>query len=158
MAKFDGEVLLYKLADLIKSKLNDKLTAIDSEKGNDFETPHLSNDAYFDDLDEDVSNFQTYCYFGINNNALIEGGNTFGEDYNVFFTIVRAYEGNDGKQNRKMLRYIRALKEIVAENFDKYSAASLLEVIAMNPTNMKDVDNDTFHKLAGVVIRTAIAP
>jgi len=57
---------------------------------------------------------------------------------------------------KKMLRYIRALQEIVAENFDKIPEASSLRVIAVNPQDLQDLDESTFHKIGGISIQTAI--
>ena len=161
-AKYDAERLLDDLLTIIKSNLNAKITAIQTEKDillgvNNFDVPSVEDAAYFDSLDDKVANFNPYVYYGIGDNAVIENESAEADEITAFFTVVLA---DNGKPDiyKIMLRYIRALREIISENFGKIPEASNLQVITITPSNVIDQDGteQTFHKIAGISLQTTI--
>jgi len=160
--KYDTERLLNDLKEIVQSNLNTKINEIQAEKAtllgaSNFAVPEVHDDAWFDSLDDKTVNFDPYVYYGVSDNTVIELAGAETSDVSIFFTVVLHYNGSDAAMFRKMLRYIRALQEIVAENFDAIPCASNLTVKTISPTDMKDLDGDTFHKIGGVVINTAIS-
>jgi len=159
--KYDLERLLDDLLAIVKTNLNTKINEIQAEKttllgqGN-FAVPLIDDNAWFDSLDERTVNFDPYVYYGVNDNRVIEQAGAEASEVQIFFTVVLHYDGSDTAMFRKMLRYIRALQEIVSENFDAIQCASNLTVSTMTPVDLKDLDGDTFHKIGGVVINTSI--
>lgn len=159
--KYDTERLLDDLLAIMKSNLNTKISEIQAEKdtllgAGNFAVPLIDDNAWFDSLDDKTVNFDPYVYYGVNDNNVIELAGAESSEVQVFFTVVLHYNGSDASMFRKMLRYIRALQEVVGANFDAISCASNLTVSTVTPTDLKDLDGDTFHKIGGVVISTAI--
>ena len=159
--KYDVERLIDDTLAIVKSNLNDKLDEIQNEKdtllGDDnFNLPRIDDKAYFDSLDDKVANFNEYVYYGVGDNAVIEIASAEASEVSLFFTVVLHYDGDD-RIYRKMLRYIRALQEIVSENFGEIPECSNFKVATISPADLKDLDGDTFHKIGGISISSAIA-
>lgn len=161
MARYDAEQLLNDIFEIVKANLNTKLNEIKVEKdallgSGNFAVPLIEDNAWFDSLDEKTANFDPYVYYGVNDNSVIELASAESSQLTIFFTVVLHYNGDDANMYKKMLRYIRALQEIVAENFDRIPEASSLRVTAVNPQDLQDLDESTFHKIGGISIQTAI--
>jgi len=160
--KYDVERLLDDLFLIIQSGLNDQITKIQTEKaillGDDnFEVKVINDDAWFDALDDRVVNYDPYVYYGINDNSIIEIAGAESSEVTLFFTVVAHYDGDDKPMFRMMLRYIRALQEIITENFSVIREVSNLKVSVIQPQDLKDLDQDTFHKIGGISIQTSIS-
>lgn len=159
--KYDTERLLDDLMAILKTNLNTKISEIQAEKDSllgagNFAVPLIDDEAWFDSLDDKAVNFDPYVYYGVNDQNVIELSSADASEISIFFTVVLHYNGDDASMFRKMLRYIRAMQEVVTANYDAISCASSLTVATITPTDMKDLDGDTFHKIGGVVINTAI--
>lgn len=161
MSKYDTEQFLNDLFLLVKSNLNGKINEIQAEKATllgsaNFAVPTLDDKAWFDSLDDKTANFDPYVYYGVNDNSVIQISSAEGNSLTAFFTVVLHYNGDDASMYKKMLRYIRALQEIVSENFDAFPEAGRMTVSAINPNDMKDLDGNTFHKIGGIMIQAGI--
>lgn len=160
--QYDAERLLDDLLQVVKSKLNTKINEIQAEKqtllgSGNFVVPNIKEEAWFDGLDERSANFDPYVYYGVNDNTVIELASAESSELSIFFVVVMHYNGNDATMYRKMLRYIRALQEIVRENFDAIPEVSRFQVRTITPNDLRDLDTSEFSKIGGIVISTAIA-
>lgn len=161
-AKYDAERLLDDVLAIVKANLNSKINEIQAEKQSllgsaNFVVPTIHEGAWFDSLDQKVSNFDPYVYYGVNDKTVIELASAEGAELTIFFTVVLHYDGDDVAMYRKMLRYIRALQEVISANFDAIPEVARLTVRTISPADLKDLDESTFHKIGGVAISTAIA-
>ena len=167
-AKYDAERFIDDLLEIFRTNLNTKIAEIQAEKAiflgsKNFDLPTLEDNAWFDTLDVKTVNFDPFVYFGINDNALIEIESAEASDYTAFSTVILDYNGDDATMYKKMLRYIRALREIVSENFDTISEVSNLKVATINPTNFQDLDVDddnmdnSMNKIGGITLQGAIS-
>ena len=163
MAKYDAERLLDDLWNIVKSNLNNKIEEIQTEKETllgleNFDVPSVNDKAYFDTLDDDVVNFDPYVYYGIGDNAVIEIEAAEATEITAFFTVIFASDGSP-KAYKMALRYIRALSEIMSEHFSKIPEASNFKVTTIVPADLRDQDGteETYHKIAGVSLQTAIS-
>lgn len=160
--KYDAERFMDDLLVIIRENLNLKINEIQAEKdtllgSGNFAVPTIETAAYFDSLDERVANFDPYVYYGLGDNTVIQAASAESSDLTAFFTVVLHYNGSDASMYRKMLRYVRALQEIISENYDTIPEVSRLKVTAISPQDLRDLDESTFHKIAGVSIQAAIA-
>jgi hypothetical protein len=142
--------------------LNTKISEIQAEKATllgdqNFVVPLINDGAWFDTLDEKTANFDPYIYYGLNDNTVIELASAESSELAIFFTVVMHYNGNDATMYRKMLRYIRALQEVVSANFDRIPEVARFQVRTVAPNDLRDLDTSEFHKIGGIVINTAIA-
>jgi hypothetical protein len=160
--KYDLERLLGDLLSIVKTNLNTKLNEIQAEKTTllgaaNFAVPPIAEGAWFDTLDDKTVNFDPYVYFGVNDNTVIELASAETSEFAIFFTVVLHNNNEDANVYKKMLRYIRALQEVVSENFDRIPEVARFQVRTVTPNDLKDLDGDTFHKIGGIVINTVIA-
>lgn len=164
--KYDAEALLNDLENIIKQNLNNKIAEIQAEKeallgSSNFNVPSVDENAYFDTLDGRESNWNPYVYYGVGDNSPIEIASAEASELSLFFTVVLTNDANDPNVYRKMLRYIRALQEVVSENFDEIAEASNFKITTLTPSDMRDMDGEDemglLHKIGGVAITTAIS-
>lgn len=158
---FDAEQLLDTLFAIMKSELNTRIAKIQAEKtillgDANFDLKTIDDEAWFDSLDERTVNFDPFVYYGIQDDTIIEIASAESSDLTLFFLVVAAND-NTAVMPRKMLRYIRALKEIATRHFADIPEASNLKVVTVQPRDLKDLEAETFHKIGGIAIQAAIS-
>ncbi len=162
MSNRDTESLIVEVFELVKANLNTKILEIQAEKqallGDDnFDLSEIDEAAWFTSLDEEEINYDPFVYYGVANQELISEHSVTATNVTLFFTVVESYHNQTSVTYFKMLRYIRALTEVVNEAFDKIGATSDLEVNAINPVDVRDIELDTTHKIGGIEITTSFA-
>lgn len=162
--KYDIELLLSDLEALFKSKLNDKITAVNLEKNtltdetnDNFNISSINNNAwYFHQLPSTWS-YEEFVVFGLQDIS-IEDGMPLGQiqKVSIFFevAIVDAGENENESQIFKLLRYTRCLQEVATENFDKLRGYSNLTVDSLPPTLIEFSGKKL--KTAGIIISASI--
>jgi hypothetical protein len=159
--KYDVERAVSDILEIIKANLNDKIDEIQSEKDTllgsaNFSVDHVGADAYFDSLDERVANYNPFIYYGIENTEVIgEKGATI-ESMALFFLVVLHNTFEDANISKRVLRYNRALKEIIEENFGQIRDLGGLRVTTLKPADMKDLHTSHFHKVGGIIVNTEL--
>jgi len=161
MARYDIERLLDDVSALMKASLNTKLAAIQAEKdillGSDnFNVKQVNDKAWFDSLNEVVTNYDPFIYYGITVNEVTGEQGATAEDVQLFIMVLVADNQADKFIIKRMLRYVRALKEIVQENFDKLQCTSKFRVETVAPQDVKNTESGAYHKMSGIVLQTAI--
>lgn len=154
---YDVERFFTDLGTMLKANLNNKLTAIDSEKG-DYTIKKIDSSAwFFQSLNDSYTNFDPFVIYGV---SQFEPSD---DPYSVTATkmlveivIVVADQGQDATISGKMFRYQRALKEVILENFDSLPDCSRLKVDNQIPVDFKLINNSYLHKAIGVTIKADI--
>lgn len=136
MAKYDIELFLSDLETMMKSKLNDKIDAINTEKGDTLINNINDNAWYFSQLPTNWS-YKQFIIWGLQNIELnAQQNDAHIQTVSVFFEVAIP-DGNENKteaQIYKLLRYTRCLQEIVTENFDSIRHYGKLQVQSLPPT------------------------
>ena len=161
-ARYDAERFLDDILAIVKANLNTEITAIQAEKdillgSSNFTLKTVSDNAYFDSLDEGVANYDPFIYFGIEDDPIVPMEGAGAENIRAFFYVVLHNSFKDKNVYKRMLRYARALKQITEKNFDKISQIGNIRVEAMTPTNFQDLESNTFYKMAGISLSLSIA-
>ena len=151
---FDTECLLKKTSELMKAKLNTELGLIDTEKA-DYELDPINDNAwYFQNLDDEAFSYATFVVWGMydnpeqtdsqNNNAM--------KANRMFFEVCLPDDGGPINENvfYKLLRYTRALEQVVDKNYDKIRSGLKVQVSSLSPTSF-DLGGKTFRS-AGILI------
>lgn len=157
MAKYDIEVFESDLLSLVQTNLSAKLTAITTEKGDSITLTVPATDQYFNTTDDEVNNQGIMVLYGVTD-GLIDSISSHSAESIRFMLLVYLDEMNllQGVVRKKILRYIRALKEIIQENFDKFPTASALQVETIAPQSFQDNERSPVYKVGGVYIQTSI--
>ena len=161
---YDIECLLSDLETILTTKLGPKLTAIAAEKTGinkalDLPLP-AADDYYFQTWDDAILNSSPAILYGLRESAAEGVGPATAERITAFVEVYFTNpinEIDDGSGVRRILRYTRAIKEIIQENFDENSILSKLKVKTITPLSFR-LEEDTSNeiKVGGVELETSL--
>lgn len=160
--RYDVEQFLDDILGLVKTNLNIEIASIQAEKdtllgSNNISIKTVENKAYYVSLDEGVANYDPFVYYGVENDQAIPMEGASAENVQAFFFVVLHNSASDAETHRRLLRYTRALKQIMENNFDVISQIGTIKVEAVVPTNFQDMESNTFYKMAGISLSLSIA-
>lgn len=155
---FDVENFRDHFLNLIKSNLAAKLAAITAEKADSIPIPNLSEDQYAGSLSDKVMNFSTFILYHFPEITLNHQprGSSFALNITMTLDIwVSDSEGGIVAEN-KVLRYTRAISEIIAENATKDPVIGGVELEIFSPAFLSLSQNSQLMRVGGVQIKGAI--
>lgn len=158
--KYDVEKLEADLLALVKSKLPSKLAEITAEKADSITLVVPTADDYFNTTDDEVLNRKLSVQYGlIDGSPLSISSSTAETNRYLFLIYLNELNKKPGVVRKKLYRYIRALKEIFEENFDRLSFVSKMNIHTIAPTSASWDENEIspVYKVGGVYIETSIA-
>lgn len=158
MAKYDLEALLADVEALLKTKLNDKLDAIATDKNDGITCPHIDATLGYiqQSLDARVMNLAQFVFYGVENitTIAIKGGSA--NQYTLDILVLVSDDGGDKDKLKKLLRYQRALKEIFEENYGAFPSGQMT-VTSGIPQDIKLIDSSNSYRVIGIFVEIAIA-
>jgi hypothetical protein len=158
--KYDIELFIKDVKSILTTNLNNKITAINTEKNNqtdetsdNFSISLIPTNGYYFQQLPDVRSYQHFVIYGLYDIKIREslaGGHL--QDVSIFIEVVLADTGDirDKSQIYKLLRYTRSLQEVFNENFDKIRGYGQLKIESLPPTIIQ-VDGTTLNS-SGVVV------
>jgi hypothetical protein len=158
MPRFDTEELLKASAAKMKEKLNDEIACIATEKN--VTIPAVNDGAwYFQNLSDEAFSYPTFVVWGMYDNPVqtdTQENNAI-KQVKIFFEVCLPDEGGPISQNvfYKLLRYTRALEQVVDKNFDKIRSGTKVKVDSLSPTSF-DLGGKVFRS-AGILISAHIS-
>jgi hypothetical protein len=156
--KYDIEDLLSDIEQVLSTHLTLKLSQIDAEKNDGIILRPVDSRAYFlQELNSRVANFNPFILYGVSN---IEARPNLGGTAGVFTinaSLVLADHGNDLSIVKRMLRYSRALKECVEENFLLMKNSVKLEVQSLVPVEFQKLNSSENYRVVGIDITATLA-
>lgn len=158
MAKYDTEDFLDNIKAVLIANLNTKLAAIDTAKTQDtLSLPQVQTAAYaFQGLNEEVINFDPFIIYGVESIATIPQLQGSATDITASVVLVLCENGKD-EIDRLMLRYSRALKEVIEENYQSVGKGIKMLVSEFMPISFKFLNSDDSYKAVGININATIA-
>lgn len=126
---YDEEQMIRDIESTFKTKLNDEIDCINTEKGTVSGDPlfleHIPTDKYvFETLDQRLLNYKGFfILYGLVDTPIREANvNNYIEDITVTFQIATFDKGEKTRSNTlyKLLRYRRALKQVIMKNPDLF--------------------------------------
>jgi hypothetical protein len=154
---FDIETFIDGLSTSLKTKLNQKITALNTEKG-DALLDQIPEKAWiFGSLDDTVKNFADFAFFFVDSIDTKVAGPILAEEYTIEIDLF-IYDRQDSKIQKRILRLHRALREAIAETWDKvgmgYDRAS---IESLTPIDVKLNNSSYYHKIVGVSLKFSIS-
>jgi len=158
--KYDIEKLEEGILALIQENIPAKIAEINAEKADGILLQTPTTDQYFNTTDDEVNNNTLSVMYGIIDGSPLSIGSNTAED-NRYALLFYLDEKNQaaGVVRKKLLRYIRASKEIFEENFhSKLKFVSSLKVETIAPTTASWDSNETSptYKVGGVLIQASL--
>jgi hypothetical protein len=158
--KYDAELLETDLLNLVQSNLPAKIAEITAEKADSIVVDVPLNEQYLNSTDDQVDNFTLTVIYGLTDGEpfSISSGTAENNRY-MFLIYIDELNEQPGVVRKKLFRYIRALKEIFEENFDRLPCVSKLDLQTVAPTSASWDKNERspVYKVGGVYISTSIA-
>lgn len=156
MAKrYDIESFAKDVEATLKSKLNTKITSINTEKG-DYDIDPISDKAYFfQTLNDKVNSFSPALFYYIDDIRSDGIGPATSDDISIEIVIILS-NSNDGKQAYKLLRYLRALKELFNDEFNNVKSNRTVKVESLVPINFALQNSSSYVDGIGIRLTTTI--
>ena len=140
----------------MSNNLNPKITALNTEKADSISlTPVASNAYVFPSLNGTTLNYDPFIFYGIQDirsDTETGYGHTL-ESVDVVVCLVKADMGQDVDIGNRMLRYHRALKEVIEDGFDENRNGIKLKVSSLVPIEFTLMNSAQLFRAVGVLIR-----
>ena len=152
--KFDIERYRDELIKVVKDNLNTKLADINQEKGDGVYLRNIPTTSYYNDAHDNNITDKAYIYYGFV--PIIPDDKGVPNAVNVTMFISVVFDNTNKKNTETMvLRYTRALKEVIEDNYKKFPSTSRLSVIQFVPEDFENNKGAEF-KIGGVQVSASI--
>ena len=134
MAQFDVESFMNHFLKVFQDNLTSKISEINTEKADDIVLKDIPAKQYIMDANAQTINFDELIYYGFPSiTATDSHAGGISEEITMSFEVV--FPSPEGGQidNKKIMRYTRALKEIAFENARKEARISDLTIDTFSP-------------------------
>lgn len=158
--KYDPESLESDLLKIVQENLPGKIAEISAEKSDSIVLDVPADSQYFNTTDDEVLNAKLTVMYGLTDGAPVSIGPNTAEDNRYMFLIyLDDINQKPGVVRKKLYRYIRALKEIIEDNFNYLPCVSDLKVQSISPTSATwdENENSPVYKVGGIFIQASIA-
>jgi hypothetical protein len=157
VAKFDQEDLLDSILDIMTTKLNARISAIEAEKAaksmalSPTLAPIASDAYYLQSWSEKILTKTPAIFYGVEDVTTEDGGGAASKRYKIFCEVIYCDNGQRNDAHRRIARYARALEEIFAESFRDIADSSAIKIETVRPISFKlELDSSEEIKVGGV--------
>lgn len=155
---YDLENVLFDVSELIKSKFNTEIGLVNTEKSDEITLNDIPDSAYFiASMDDKVANKKDFVFIDYDELQPVGLGPATSESFAIIILIV-SVQINKIESVKRMLRYGRALKQVVQKNWR--SLPSEIGTVKVESIPIQDIfllNSTAQHKTIGLRIRGAIA-
>jgi hypothetical protein len=154
---YDIEQFVDEVEALFKSNYNAQLALVDADKNDGLILDQVNENAFvIQTMDEKAFNENPFLFIGINGVESESGQAALRETIAVEIVIVLV-DNYDRSIDKKLLRYQRAMKELILSNFNKLTRdRSEVEIKSMVPIQFQLQNSDRTHKAIGIEITKTI--
>lgn len=156
MAKFDIESFRDYWINLIKNNLQAKLDEIMTEKGDALKLDNFSDGQWTNDLNNKVMNSDCFVLYSLIINALATNGQESSIEITLTIEVVFSNQEGGVPVENKILRYTRAIKEIVLANSQENENISDIEATELAPVDIRTSLESQIIKTGAVEIKGVI--
>lgn len=157
MAKFDIESFRDYFLGLFQANLAAKVSEINSEKNDGITIVDIPAAQYFNDLNAAVVNYHTFIFYGFPEIKTTDRrGTSFSLEITMSVEVVISESEGGTETENKIMRYTRALAEIIAESA-KHPQISELEIELFAPISLQLNLGSPVTKAGGINIKGAVA-
>ena len=154
MAKFDLENMVDEVVALVKAQLNTKIAEINAEKADSVTLATIEATAYSVlSLNNGIMNFDPFVVVYVEDIESQGIGPGTADFITLPVIVVAADMGTDTEIYKRMLRYMRALKEIFEENFQRIEPGNNLIIESVAPQYITGLNTNKRHRGAGVALK-----
>ena len=142
----DVEQILYGMDTALKSRLSGEIALINAEKADGIVLLDVDDAAIFvQQLNDETINYDPYIIHGISNETISTAGRSSASTLGLFIVVAISSQNVDNISKR-LLRYSRAIKQVVLKEFDTFKP----DLLATGPITFQDSNTGNFHKGVGL--------
>lgn len=155
---YDSESLLDEIETALKASLNTKILEINAEVDDKIDMQEIKADAYFlQELNSKQANYNPIVFYGISSMETSPNGPYTSANISVEILIIFADNGNEKNIPKLAMRYNRALREVMQENWYMRINAQKLIIEDLLPVPYTDLNSSETGRATGIKILTSIA-
>ncbi len=161
---FDNEDVLDSIKQILDDGLEDRLTAIETEKiakgkGIPDGLPMPEDSAfYLQTWSDDILNHSPAIFYGIEDNNSEGIGPATVQKLKIFVEAVITDDGSDEYGVKRLLRYTRAIRETFEKGFDSVANLGRIKIETVTPVSFKiGEDSSEEIRVGGVSLTIALA-
>lgn len=156
-ATHDFEEILDKILSILKESFNDKLSEIETDKGDGLSLPTVDPNAYFlQSMNDDAANYDPIIFYGLENVETENQGPHTSEKLFISVVILLSDNGR-GDINKIMFRYSKALKEVFEENWQIAQSSARINVNRSTVVPFESLNGAETFKAVGVELEVNLA-
>lgn len=155
---YDSESLLDEIEAALKASLNTKIQDINAEVSDGIVLKEIDNSAYIlQELNTTQTNMDPFIFYGISNMLTTAEGPYALANISVEILIIFADNGNEKSIPKLALRYNRALREALQDNWQMINNAQRLTIEDLLPVPYTDLNTSETGRATGIKVLTSIA-
>lgn len=149
---YDIENFLDELETFLKDNLNTKIQSVNTEKNDSLTLSTIDSSAYFfQTMNDTVSNFDPFVYYGLQEIESIGMGPATMKKFIVVVAIILEDSAEDIKIGKRLLRYSKALSELVEAHYADITSHSLkVKIQNLTPISFKLIDTSENFRAVGI--------
>lgn len=154
--KYDVESFVRDIETTLKTKLNDVIDAINTEKNDTIILKNINDNAYaFQTLNDKVLSYSPFVFYYIQDIQGTGIGPATSQDIALEVVIILE-DKQDHKFQYELLRYLRALIELFNNNFNNIKYSKKLTIESLTPVQFRLPNSSKYNSAIGVSIATTI--
>lgn len=161
MARYDAENLANDLVAILKTNLSTKLTAITAEKGDSLTLSPVDTTRgyFFQSLEKaTAAALPVFIFWGLDDPiAKGSSGMATAQEIDFFFILVLQDTAENETFIIRLMRYMRAIREVFEENYTTINRAARISVSSLAPVPIESLNAAGTFKATGVKIRANLA-
>lgn len=156
---YDIEIFIIELQGLLQSDLNSKLSALDTEKNDGIILLPVGSSGYFiQTMDDAVANFDPFIYIGIDDVESVGIGPATSNKFLITVALILADAVTDIYIWKRMMRYQRALVEVLQNKYATFSSHPCKVIIkSLVPISFRLLDSTQSSRAIGCQLEVKIA-
>ncbi len=156
--KYDLEAIVTDISTFLLANLATKLTAITSEKGDSLTllVPRPT-DYFIQTMNTREVMGDPYIHIAAVDAVPVPARSAIANIYIINVMLVLSDAGTDPKIMNRMFRYLRALQELITENFAGLRPDVRMDIESLVPVPLTEVGSERCYKATGVQMKIGIA-
>ena len=157
MAQFDVESFMDHFLKVFQDNLTSKISEINTEKADDILLKDITADQYIMDANAQLINHDVFIYYGFPSiTATDSNASGVSEEIAMSFEVVFPSLEGGIDDNKKIMRYTRALKEIAFEHARDEARISDLNIDTFSPVVIESNLLSPLIRVGGITITGVI--
>jgi len=152
----DVEDLMRSLVTVMQAGLPAKITAINAQKADGIVLEQIANANYYNVINEQVEGVSPFIYYGFSSiGSESIGSNKTKLTPTIFFEVAFSNDYRDQDAYWKVLRYTRAMQEVMQDNFFRIRSSENLRIEPFTPADIHKNDGADL-KIGGIQVTTTM--